>query len=107
MKLINKLKSCKNVAMRLACMISALAISHQACADAPKQGDDPIWEFMQQSLQGIFGSGAGFWKFFILADIALATYASLKSKNPTLFVGVFMTALLPGYLVKRYVFPAA
>lgn len=93
--------------MKIACMVSALAITNQAYADGTKQGDDPIWEFMQQSLQGIFGSGAGFWKFFILADIALATYASLKSKNPTVFVGVFMTALLPGYLVKRYVFPVA
>jgi hypothetical protein len=61
---------------------------------------------MQQSLKGIFGSDAGFWKMFILADIALATLASFKSKNPMVFVGVFMTALVPGFLVKRYVFPA-
>ena len=41
----------------------------------------------------------------ILADIALATLAAMKSKNPTVFVGVFVTALVPGFLVKRYVFP--
>lgn len=91
--------------MRFICMISIMCITTPVFADS--SGGDVVGDFLQQSLKGIFGSDAGFWKIFILADIGLATMAAMKSKNPTVFVGVFMTALVPGFLVKRYVFPAA
>lgn len=105
MKLIKKTTAIRDVLFKLSCVISVTLLCHPAFS-ARAEGD-VVKDFMQQSLKGIFGSDAGFWKMFILADIALATVAGLKSKNPMVFVGVFMTALVPGFLVKRYVFPAA
>lgn len=104
MKVSKKIATIKEVYLKIACVISVTFLCHPAFA-ANDQGD-VVKDFMQQSLKGIFGSDAGFWKIFILADIALATMAGMKSKNPMVFVGVFMTALVPGFLVKRYVFPA-
>lgn len=105
MKVIKKIAEIKELFLRIACVISVTFLCQPTYA---ANGDgDVVKEFMQQSLRGIFGSDAGFWKIFILADIALATMAGMKSKNPMVFVGVFMTALVPGFLVKRYVFPAA
>lgn len=83
--------------------ISMLSVPAWA-GDDGKTVNDPVQEFMSSTLQSYFGSSAGFWKAFILADIMLATFASLKNKNPMTFVGVFMTALVPGYLVRTYVF---
>ena len=103
MKLSKKVSQCKDIAMRLVCMLSVLAMTNNTYA---ADNTDPIQDFMTESLKGIFGSGAGFWKVFILADIALATVASVKSKNPMVFVGVFVTALVPGFLIKKYVFPS-
>ncbi|WP_419421628.1 hypothetical protein ACNVED_16770 (plasmid) [Legionella sp. D16C41] len=105
MKIVMKINNLKNAMMRFTCMVSAMLITAPLFAE--DTGGDVVGDFLQQSLKGIFGSNAGFWKIFILADIALATLAVMKSKNPTVFVGVFMTALVPGFLVKRYVFPAA
>ena len=105
MKASKKVAAMKDGFFKLSCVISVTLLCHPAfCATAE---GDVVKDFMQQSLKGIFGSDAGFWKMFILADIALATVAGLKSKNPMVFVGIFMTALVPGFLVKRYVFPAA
>jgi len=103
MKVSKKIAAMKDVFFKCSCVISVTLLCHPAFS---AEGD-VVKDFMQQSLKGIFGSDAGFWKMFILADIALATVAGLKSKNPMVFVGVFMTALVPGFLVKRYVFPAA
>lgn len=105
MKLVKRVISLKDFCMRFICMASAMCMTAPVFAD--KSDGDVVGDFMQQSLKGVFGSDAGFWKIFILADIGLATMAAMKSKNPTVFVGVFMTALVPGFLVKRYVFPAA
>ncbi len=105
MKIVKKIANVKEAVMRFICMVSAMLITAPVFAE--DTNGDVVGDFMKQSLQGIFGSNAGFWKIFILADIALATLAAMKSKNPTVFVGVFMTALVPGFLVKRYVFPAA
>lgn len=105
MKFVRKIINLKDFCMRFICMVSAMCITAPVFAD--NAGGDVVGDFLQQSLKGIFGSDAGFWKIFILADIGLATMAAMKSKNPTVFVGVFMTALVPGFLVKRYVFPAA
>lgn len=105
MKIVRNIVNLRNGTMRFFCMLSAMFITAPVFAE--NKNDDVVGEFMKESLQGIFGSDAGFWKVFILADIALATLAAMKSKNPTVFVGVFMTALVPGFLVKRYVFPAA
>lgn len=105
MKLVKKITKAKDFYFKCSCVLSVTLLSHPAFSSS---GDgDVVKEFMQQSLKGIFGSDAGFWKMFILADIALATLASFKSKNPMVFVGVFMTALVPGFLIKRYVFPAS
>lgn len=103
MKVSKKIAAWKDVFFKLSCVFSVTVLCHPAFGATE---GDVVKDFMQQSLKGIFGSDAGFWKMFILADIALATVAGLKSKNPMVFVGVFMTALVPGFLVKRYVFPA-
>lgn len=105
MKLRHPITAIRTMFFKLSCAVSITLLAHPAFS-ASTDGD-VVKDFMQQSLKGIFGSDAGFWKMFILADIALATVAGLKSKNPMVFVGVFMTALVPGFLVKRYVFPAA
>lgn len=105
MKLIRKITQAKDFYFKCSCALSVALLSHPAFCSS--SDGDVVKEFMQQSLKGIFGSDAGFWKMFILADIALATLASFKSKNPMVFVGVFMTALVPGFLIKRYVFPAS
>lgn len=104
MKVRKKIAEMKEFFFKFSCFLSVLLLSHPAFCDSSE--GDVVKQFMQQSLKGIFGSDAGFWKMFILADIALATVASLKSKNPMVFVGVFMTALVPGFLIKRYVFPS-
>ena len=103
MKTVKKFTSLKDNFMRVICLLSAMFITTPALAD----DGDVIGEFMQSSMAGLFGSSSGFWKMFILADIGLAAAASMKSKNPMVFAGVFMTALIPGFLVKRYVFPSA
>lgn len=105
MKVSKKLAAIKEVFLKLSCVLTVTLLCHPAFA--ANDNGDVVKDFMQQSLKGIFGSDAGFWKIFILADIALATMAVMKSKNPMVFVGVFMTVLVPGFLVKRYVFPAA
>ena len=102
MTIRKKMAATKEVLFKLACVCSVTLVCHSAFASE----GDVVKDFMQQSLKGIFGSDAGFWKMFILADIALSTVAGLKSKNPMVFVGVFMTALIPIFLVKRYVFPS-
>ena len=106
MKIVKKLTSLKDNFMRVICLLSAMLITTPALAENTGEGD-VIGEFMQSSMAGLFGSSSGFWKMFILADIGLAAAASMKSKNPMVFAGVFMTALIPGFLVKRYVFPSA
>lgn len=104
MKIVKKIVSLKDFVMRFVCMVSAMIITAPAFAEGA--ADDVIGDFMKESLQGIFGSSSGFWKMFILADIGLATMAAMKSKNPMVFAGVFLTALIPGFLIRRYVFPA-
>ncbi len=102
MKIVKKLVDLKCAMMRFVCMISAMVMTAPVFADGT--GDDVVGTFMSESLQGIFGSEAGFWKIFILADIGLSTIAAMKSKNPLVFTGVFITALVPVFLIKHYVF---
>ena len=65
-------------------------------------------DLLAQSLQGdvgdSLGSGAMFWKIFILADIILATAMAVKSKNPMVFLGVAGVAFIPAFLIKTLVF---
>jgi uncharacterized membrane protein len=65
-------------------------------------------DLLNQALEGdakdTLGSGAMFWKIFILVDIVLATAMAVKSKNPMVFLGVFFIAFIPGLLLKLFVF---
>lgn len=65
-------------------------------------------DLLAQSLTGdvgdSLGSGAMFWKIFILADIILATAMAVKSKNPMVFIGVAGVAFIPAFLIKTLVF---
>lgn len=106
MKYVQKLSQIKHAYFKLGCALSVLLTCHPVFAEGEGNAD-VIGDFMTNSLKGLFGSNAGFWKMFILADIGLATLASMKTKSPLVFVGVFMTALVPGFLVKHYVFKTA
>lgn len=102
MKIIQKIIGCKERVWKALCLMSLYAVcANNACAN---EADDVIGSFLTTHLSGLFGSSSGFWKVFILADVAMATLASMKNKNPMVFVGVFMTALVPGFLINRYVF---
>ena len=51
-----------------------------------------------------FGADANFWKIFIVADIALATAAAIKTKSYMVFIGVLLISFVPAYLLKAFVF---
>lgn len=106
MKIRQKIVNFKEGISRSIALLSVYVLCmNSAFAEGGKNsGGDVIGTFLTTNLKDLFGSSSGFWKVFILADITLATLASVKSKNPLVFVGVFMTALVPGFLINRYVF---
>ena len=68
------------------------------------EGQDLLASALSGEIQGSLGSGATFWKVFILVDIILATAMAVKSKNPMVFVGVTAIAFIPAFLLKTFVF---
>ena len=69
-------------------------------------GKDLLANALQDDIASSFGSGAMFWKVFILVDIIFATALAVKSKNPMVFIGVAAIAFIPAFLLKAFVFPA-
>ena len=61
-------------------------------------------EAINGDVQDLLGSGSSFWKIFILVDIILAAAVAVKTKNPMTFLGVLAIALVPGFLIKTFVF---
>ncbi|MDF1756934.1 MAG: hypothetical protein P1U74_01355 [Legionellaceae bacterium] len=59
---------------------------------------------MQGDIQDMLGGSGTFWKIFILVDIILSAAMAVKTKNPMVFVGVFVIALLPAFLINTFVF---
>lgn len=73
-------------------------------AEATDGGTDLLADVFKGSVGKTLGSQSKFWKIFILFDVILAAAAAVKSKNPLVFGGVFITAFLPGILLKSLVF---
>ena len=65
---------------------------------------DLLAEAVNGDVKDTFGAGSAFWKLFILADIIVAGTAAIKTKSPMVFAGVFIIVLVPGFLLKRFVF---
>lgn len=98
------MKTVKNAANKIKKM-SALALG--ALLSSPVWADevDPLAPILGGKMKAMFGSSATFWKIYILADIIMAFGAWVKTKNYLVFIGVFVLALLPGFLVDTFVFP--
>lgn len=65
---------------------------------------DRLAEAISGDVQDMLGSGSSFWKIFILVDIILAAALAVKTKNPMTFLGVLAIAIVPGFLIKTFVF---
>jgi uncharacterized membrane protein len=95
MKIAKKVsKKCKNIAL----IVSSLTLSSAAFAE------DKLANVLTGDLKDMLGSSGTFWKAFILVDIIFASAAAVKTKNPMTFLGVFVIALVPGFLIKTFVF---
>lgn len=68
------------------------------------EGRDLLANALQGDIASSFGSGAMFWKVFVLVDIIFATALAVKSKNPMVFIGVAAIAFIPAFLLKAFVF---
>ncbi|WP_347251574.1 hypothetical protein [Legionella sp.] len=82
----------------LAGCIALMGVAHFAHAN------DLLSNALEGDVQDSLGNGSMFWKVFILVDIILATAATIKSKNPMVFVGVAAVAFIPAFLLKAFVF---
>ena len=74
------------------------------CGFAYASGGSPLDDALNNEVKQYFGTGSAFWKFFIIGDLALSTYAGIKSKSPLVFTFVLLTAFVPGVLLKAFVF---
>ncbi|KTD15562.1 hypothetical protein Lgra_0228 [Legionella gratiana] len=66
--------------------------------------NDLLVKALDGDVKDTLGSDAKFWTVFILVDIVLATCAAVATKNPKVFLSVFLIAFIPGFLVKTFVF---
>ncbi len=71
---------------------------------AEGSGTDLLAGALDGDVKKTLGSGAMFWKVFILADITIATAAAVKTKNPMVFAGVFGVCFIPAILLRMLVF---
>lgn len=86
--------------LRLAATAGLLLLSPMIHAE----GRDLLANALQGDIASSFGSGAMFWKVFVLVDIIFATALAVKSKNPMVFIGVAAIAFIPAFLLKAFVF---
>lgn len=100
----NPLKTLTRPLGRLALSAGLALLTPLAYADA--NGTDLLANALKGDIASSFGSGAMFWKVFILVDIIFATALAVKSKNPMVFIGVAAIAFIPAFLLKAFVFPA-
>lgn len=66
--------------------------------------NDLLVKVLEGDIKDTLGSHAKFWTLFILVDIVLATFAAVATKNPKVFLSVFIVAFIPGFLIKTFVF---
>lgn len=90
-------KTTKKIALLAA---SALSL----CVSSSVFAADKLSAALNGDVQDMLGSTGTFWKIFILVDVILAAAAAVKTKNPLIFGGVFFIALIPGLLLKAFVF---
>lgn len=67
-------------------------------------GQDLLANALEGDVKQTIGSSGKFWKIFVLFDIVLAASAAVKTKNPLVFGGTFITAFIPAILLKAMVF---
>lgn len=95
----------KEVKMKFRQKIKALvATASGAMLTSGVWAADKLAEAISGDVQDMLGSGSSFWKIFILVDIILAAALAVKTKNPMTFVGVLAIALVPGFLIRTFVF---
>ncbi|NDH09344.1 MAG: hypothetical protein EBY16_07005 [Gammaproteobacteria bacterium] len=66
--------------------------------------EDKFASAINGDIKDMLGSDSSFWKIFILVDIILAGAIAVKTKNPLAFLGVLAIAIVPGVLIKTFVF---
>lgn len=93
-KAVNRIKKMSTFA--LGALLSSQAWAEEA---------DPLAPILGGKIKAMFGSSATFWKIYILVDIIFAGSAWIKTKSPMVFLGVFVLALIPGFLIDIFVFP--
>lgn len=96
----NHLKKLTKPLRRLSVSLGLLLLTSMVHAE----GRDLLANALQGDIASSFGSGAMFWKVFVLVDIIFATALAVKSKNPMVFIGVAAIAFIPAFLLKAFVF---
>ena len=66
--------------------------------------EDKLAGALTGDVKDMLGSSGSFWKIFILVDIILAGAATVKTKNPMVFLAVFFIIFVPGLLINAFVF---
>ena len=66
--------------------------------------EDLLAQALEGNVKDSFATNSTFWKIFILVDIILSAAMAVKTKNPMVFIGVFVIALLPAFLINTFVF---
>jgi hypothetical protein len=82
----------------------ALAVGAGFALSSSVWAEDKLAQVIGGEVQDMFGSGASFWKLFILVDIILAVAVVVKTKNPMAFLGVLAVAIVPTFLIRTFVF---
>ena len=82
----------------------ALMVAGGVALSASVWAEDKLANVITGEVQDMFGSGASFWKLFILVDIILAVAVVVKTKNPMAFLGVLAVAIVPTFLIRTFVF---
>lgn len=95
------MKRTNKIRQRLKCLAGSVALMGLVSF---AHANDLLGNALEGDVQDSLGNGSMFWKVFILVDIILATAATIKSKNPMVFVGVAAVAFIPAFLLKAFVF---
>lgn len=84
--------------------ISTLALGALLSSRVWAEEADPLAPMLSGKLKAMFGGSSTFWKIYILIDVIFAGAAWIKTKSPMVFLGVFVLALIPGFLLDTFVF---
>ena len=98
------MKTVKKAANRIK-EVSTLVLGTLLSSQVWAEEVDPLAPMLGGKIKAMFGSSSTFWKIYILIDIIFAGAACIKTKSPMVFLGVFVLALIPGFLIDTFVFP--